>query len=239
MPNLTEAQIIAMAENLTEANGRTPTWQELRTYLGSGSTVTINKYYAPWRKKKDAELAKTNSDSALVIEKVAIPETVLDSLVTAWSTAVAVIKSESQKELEAVQAMLKAENEKLKSEIDECEKVINILESENVEQQDLFSESIKSANNRIDELREELTAKSAELSTLSGRNIELEKQLSISSDALQAERTRTEKALAEVVALTTKLEICENELDRFANQADAKRTVTKAKLTKNTRGVES
>lgn len=77
---VTEIQIIQAAEAFVKEFARTPTYLELRAALGGGSPVTLNKYYRIWRSQKDAELVLHQAVNSLGVEKVPIPEPILEAL---------------------------------------------------------------------------------------------------------------------------------------------------------------
>lgn len=199
----TQDQIIAKAEALTEKNGKTPTYKELMAELGGGSPSTISRYYRDWRQKKDAELANSTLNASPTVENMPIPETISASLTAAWSSAVAEIKSQARKEIEAIQTMIQVDRAKLTYDIKERDDMICMLESESCELKQTF-EDMKA---RIDELNAELVSKGNEIATQTGRIHELEKQLSKATEAVQIEHRRVEDIHMQVGRLEAQLKM--------------------------------
>lgn len=201
MVRITEGQIIATAETLTKTTGKTPTWQQLRDALGSGSPSTLNKYYRDWRKRKDAELLELHSIGAVVVENLPVPLNIIETISTAWSNAISEVKSECRMEIDAIQNMLKKENDKLKGEIEERDEIINTLEVESVQNQEL----IDGLGSDISVIEIQLVSKVNELAIQTGRNQELEKQLSTAVESALNERKRADDYLIEIANLKAQL----------------------------------
>ena len=111
MKKIQESKIYEAAEGFVKMHGKTPTWRELRDLLGGGSPATLNKYYRPWRDKRDQELAAANAVDVPTIERVLIPNPVLEVLNGEWSRAIGAVKNEAQRELAAIRAMCRKEND--------------------------------------------------------------------------------------------------------------------------------
>jgi hypothetical protein len=214
MKNITENQIYDTANKFVADNGRTPTWKELREALGGGSPATLNRYYRPWREIKDRELAELQAAEESVIEKVPVPDVVLKALSDAWSKALADLKTESFKELDAIRALCKVENEQLVATIKERDEVIDILESEAVAREESFEKELNLIKIELDVVKEKLgdqylenDYKSREIGQLNGRLSELEKQLTREIETTQKERNIADEAKKELEITKAKLNI--------------------------------
>ena len=215
MSKITKEQIICCADTFVEKNGRTPTYNELRQALGGGSPVTLNKYYREWRAVKDAELA---SQAVMPFyETVPIPERVVETLSSAWSLAIAAIKTEHQKEVELMQSVQRAENEKLKADLEERDGIVAALEAETVELQDAHEQAMTQANSKIAALSSQLAATERDAARQAGRVEELEKQVAGTAEALLQERALVDDAHSEVANLRAQLMLAEKEIVRVSD----------------------
>ena len=223
MKKIQESKIYEAAEGFVKMHGKTPTWRELRDLLGGGSPATLNKYYRPWRDKRDQELAAANAVDVPTIERVLIPNPVLEVLNGEWSRAIGAVKNEAQRELAAIRAMCRKENDDLVAKVAERDEIIDILESEAVECQESFEKALTFLRIEIDAHKKELGEQFAEIKSkqkdignLNGRILEMEKQLLNEKDAILIERKLTDDAKALSVRLQAQLTMAENEIDKLS-----------------------
>jgi plasmid replication DNA-binding protein KfrA len=221
LKRLDEHQIYETAEKFVVENGRTPTWSELRAMLGVGSPTTLNRYYRPWREKKDKELAasRSNEDS---IENVPVPSQVIEALNDAWSKSIAEIKLQSNRELDAIRAASQSEKDELLLKIKECEEIIDTLEGEAVAREEscdkattLLRIEIDAHKKELGEQYAEIAYKAKEIGTLTGRIDELEKQLARESKSAASERLRCEDATDKLADLKAKLALKDDEIAKL------------------------
>jgi hypothetical protein len=225
---ITENQIYDAANKFVTNNGRTPTWKELREELGGGSPTTLNRYYRPWREIKDRELAELQTAAESVIEKVPVPESVLVVLNDAWSKAIADLKIESFKEIDALRVMCKAENEQLVATIKERDEIIDILESEAVEREESFEKQLNLKKIELDVVQDKLGEqlvendyKSREIGKLNGRIAELDKQIARELEATQKERSIADEAKGELERTKAELNMSKKEVARLTKSFDS------------------
>ena len=224
MPNaLSEAQIIAAAKKFIEENDRTPTYGELREALGNvGSMQTIVKHYKPYRNEKDSELIKHNTAGKALVTKFPPPIALLNAIKEGWESALGRVAIDVTLENEAVQSMLRNDNNKLREEISNMEIIIEDFGVRYDELKVKYDES----TDVIRSTQSELMQRGNDLAVCSGRIAELEKQVASTEQTLVHERKRLEEALAESASISAKYEYTirehtklSQELDKLSNKA--------------------
>lgn len=224
MKKIPESQIYEAAEGFVKMHGITPTWRELRDLLGGGSPATLNKYYRPWRDKRDQELAAANAIDVPVLERIQIPSPVIEVLTDAWSKAIGSVKAGAQKELDAIRVMCRKESDELVAKVAERDEIIDILESESVERQETFEKAqtllrieIDAQKKELGEQFAEIKSKQRDIGNLNGRILEMEKQLLKETNAILEERRRSDEAKAMAVNLQAQLTVSENEVAKLTD----------------------
>ena len=219
MARLSEEVIITAAETFVSERGRTPTYEELQELLGVKSPTTLNKYYRPWRTRRDIELQEAKTPAPARVEMLPIPETLNLAVAGAWSQVVAEIKAEAQREIQEAQLHLKSRMEQLVSDLNERDATITAIEEQSETNQEVFEaeilrlrEQIEARDTALGSAREQLLKAAEDLSAEKAKTVILTMDLSEAKKELTAEREKTsterEKvsaALAQVKGLTSEV----------------------------------
>jgi chromosome segregation ATPase len=172
MARLDEDKIISAAEAFVAEHGRTPTYEELQEKLGVKSPTTLNKYYRPWRAKRDEELKEQPPQVPPPVEQLTT------ALIGAWSAVVAETRTEARREIEEAQLQLKSRLEQLMMDLAERDATISALEQQGETNQEEFDSERAALQSRIEAQAAELAARSAEIAR--------------TSELLSAERQKTD-----------------------------------------------
>ena len=198
---ITKDQIIETANQL-QAQGIKPTQTNVRESLGGGSFTTISEVLREWRQEQD---------QTAQLQAVVIPADITDRtnilIAQIWETAQALANDRLIKEREA----LEHKEALINAEIDESNKIIETLETEQAE-----------LTNQLDTLNNDN-------SLLNTKNNELENLTNSLQTQLTAEKDRADQATATAQQLQAKLDEQTAKIERLtAELATAIATATNA-----------
>ena len=198
---ITREQILETASKLAE-QGIKPTQTNVREALGGGSFTTISEVLREWRQEQD---------QTAQLQAVVIPADITDRtnilIAQIWETAQALANDRLIKEREA----LEHKEALINAEIDESNKIIETLETEQAE-----------LTNQLDTLNNDN-------SLLNTKNNELENLTNSLQTQLTAEKDRADQATATAQQLQAKLDEQTAKIERLtAELATAIATATNA-----------
>ena len=219
MGRLSEEVIIGAAERFVMEHGKTPTYEELQELLGVKSPTTLNKYYRPWRARRDAELQEQKTPTPAQVELIPIPDSLGAAIAGAWSEVVAEIKSGAQREIQEAQLHLKSRMEQLVADLAERDATITSIEEQSELNQEVHEaefarlrEQLAARETAIEALRgqilqaaEDLSAQRARADLIGANLSEAKAEVATERERTSAEREKTSAALAQVEGLSTEV----------------------------------
>lgn len=198
---ITREQILETASKLAE-QGIKPTQTNVRESLGGGSFTTISEVLREWRQEQD---------QTAQLQQIVIPHDITDKtnllIAQVWETA----QNLANDRLVAEREALSHKEALINAEIDESNKIIETLETEQAE-----------LTNQLDTLNNDN-------SLLTNKNNELENLTNSLQTQLQAEKDRADQATAHANQLQAKLDEQNAKIERLtADLATAQATATNA-----------